>query len=299
MRISNRVCIALAVALLAGAAACQKDHKAEQLKALDKAFLAGVYSREEYDAKKQAILATAAGAAAVPAAPAASAAVTPATPAPPGGVPSSQATPAPPPIPDLPPMPTTPSAPAPPAAPRRPDAASRPSTPSAPRPPAPPQSPPAVPQIPPATPPEQPSIRNPPATAARPKSTAAPDDAEPAPEAGCTDTEFRPGGAELQEKFFPASMQAVHRAASSAFVNLDFNIQKDGKDEMEASKRKHLSAVIGAGGEKVILHFESAQKGGQSGTRVTSETKRSVVGKISQKSWTSAVLAQIGCNLKK
>jgi hypothetical protein len=124
------------------------------------------------------------------------------------------------------------------------------------------------------------------------------DDADPAPLAGCNDSEFRSGGAEIQERFFPVPVDAVHRAASLAFQNLDFTIHKDSKNEMDASKRKHLSAVVGAGGERLILHFESAHKGGQAGTRVTGETKKSIVGRISQKSWTSAVLAQIGCNLR-
>jgi hypothetical protein len=67
---------------------------------------------------------------------------------------------------------------------------------------------------------------------------------------------------------------------------------------MEASKRRHVSAVVGAGGERLILRFESAQRGGQSGTRVTGETKKSFVGRLAQKTWTTAVLAQIACNLR-
>ena len=61
---------------------------------------------------------------------------------------------------------------------------------------------------------------------------------------------------------------------------------------------RRLSALVGGGGERLYLRFESAQKGGQSGTRVTGETRRSIVGILAQKSWTSAVLAQIACNLR-
>jgi hypothetical protein len=92
-------------------------------------------------------------------------------------------------------------------------------------------------------------------------------------------------------------VEAVRKAATLAFTNLDFTVHSDSGHEMEASKRRHLSAVIGAGGERLILHFASTKQGGQSGTRVTAETKKSVVGRLAQKSWTTAVLAQISCNL--
>lgn len=130
-------------------------------------------------------------------------------------------------------------------------------------------------------------------------SAAEPDEAEPAPLAGCRDAESRAGGPKgVQERFFPVSVEAVRKAATLAFTNLDFTIHADSGGEMEASKRRHLSAVIVAGGEKLILHFASARQGGQSGTRVTAETKKSIVGRLAQKSWTTAVLAQISCNLR-
>jgi hypothetical protein len=126
------------------------------------------------------------------------------------------------------------------------------------------------------------------------------DDVEPAPLAGCQDAESRAGGPNgVQERFFAVSMDAVRRATVQAFENLDFTVHKDTPGEMEASKRRHLSAVVGAGGERLILHFSAAKKGGQSGTKVTAETKKSIIGKLAQKSWTGAVLAQIACNLKK
>jgi hypothetical protein len=122
---------------------------------------------------------------------------------------------------------------------------------------------------------------------------------EPAPLAGCQDAESRAGGPSgVQERFFPASEDTVRQAALQAFTNLDFTIHSSTAHEMEASKRRHLSAVVGAGGERVILHFSSVHKGGQAGTRLTAETKKSIVGRLAQKSWTTAVLAQIGCNLR-
>ena len=102
----------------------------------------------------------------------------------------------------------------------------------------------------------------------------------------------------MQERFFPVSEEAVRKAAATAFADLDFIIQRDSGHEMEASKRRHLSALVGGGGERLILNFSRVQRGGQSGTRVLGETKKSIVGRLAQKSWTSAVLAQIACNLR-
>ena len=117
--------------------------------------------------------------------------------------------------------------------------------------------------------------------------------------AGCQDAESRAGGpGGVQERFFPVSVDVVRQAALRAFTTLDFTVHSSTGDEIEASKKRHLSAVIGAGGEKVTLHFSSARKGGQAGTKVTGETKKSIAGRLTQKSWTGAVLAQIACNLR-
>jgi hypothetical protein len=102
----------------------------------------------------------------------------------------------------------------------------------------------------------------------------------------------------MQVRFFPAPLEAVRKAAALALQNLDFVIRVDAPHQMEATKRKHLSAVVGAGGEILLLRFESDQKGSQTLTRVTCETRRSFVGRLTQKTWTSAVLAQIACNLR-
>ena len=117
--------------------------------------------------------------------------------------------------------------------------------------------------------------------------------------AGCEDAESRSEEQKgVLERFFPVSIEAVHRAATLALKNLDFIVHVDANHEMEASKKRHIGAVIGAGGEKLILHFSAAQRGSQAGTRITGETKKSFVGRLAQKTWTSAVMAQIACNLR-
>jgi hypothetical protein len=95
-----------------------------------------------------------------------------------------------------------------------------------------------------------------------------------------------------------ASEDTVRQAAIQAFTNLDFTVHSSTTHDMEASKKRHLSAVIGAGGERVTLHFSTTKKNGQAVTRVVGETKTSLTGRLAQKSWTTAVLAQIGCNLR-
>jgi hypothetical protein len=122
---------------------------------------------------------------------------------------------------------------------------------------------------------------------------------EPAPSTGCDDVEYKSHKNGPQSRFFAMPVAQVKQAALKALTTLDFKIHKESGNEIEASKKRHASAVIGAGGEREILQLEPAQQGGQRGTRVTGETKRNVVvGRVTQKSWTAAVLAQIACNLK-
>ena len=90
----------------------------------------------------------------------------------------------------------------------------------------------------------------------------------------------------------------VRRAAISALDSLDFNIHKNSNKEIEASKKRHVGVIVGAGGERVILTFQKSERGGQSGTRVIGDTKKNFVGHMTQKTWTDAVLAQIGCKLR-
>ena len=103
---------------------------------------------------------------------------------------------------------------------------------------------------------------------------------------------------EKQELFFPAPMAKVKKAAATALKNLDFNISRDANNQLEATKKRHIGVIIGAGGEKVTLRFKEAQLGEQKGTRVSGETKRSFTGRVGQKSWTREALAQTACILQ-
>lgn len=280
----------LVVMLLALTAAChKKDPKEAQLQALEEAYKSGVFTKEEYEAKKQALIATSAAAPA-PAS----------TPAPAAAVPADAGQPAPPsadaaaasPAPDVNPMALPP-----------PDTASAPA-PSAAAPaqalPAPAGAPPAAQPVqaqPVQAYPTQPPQAVPPVRAAPSAPAAEP---EPAPLAGCQDAESRAGGPNgTQERFYVASEDAVRSAAVKAFANLGFAIHNSTTHDMEASKKGKLNTVVGAGTERVILHFANAHRNGQAGTRVVGETKRGFMGRVTQKSWTSAVLAQIGCNLRR
>jgi outer membrane biosynthesis protein TonB len=266
----NTTLIVLVAALLS-AAACHKNNQAEQLAALDNAYKTGVFSKEEYDTRKQALFGV--GAPKAPAQPAQSPQTEPVA-AQPVEQPAPPAASVPPPA----PVRDVPRSTAPPPA--QPAARRMPSTPA-----------PAQADVPPPAPV--------PVRPAPPANGANREDSEPAPLAGCEDAESKSGGAKgVQERFFPVPVDAVRKAAALAFKNLDFTIHSDTSREMEASKRRHVSAVVGAGGERLILRFESAQRGGQSGTRVTGETKKSFVGRLAQKTWTTAVLAQIACNLR-
>jgi hypothetical protein len=135
----------------------------------------------------------------------------------------------------------------------------------------------------------------PPPSSASPKVA----EAEPAPLAGCEDDEFKSGGQKgSQERFFAASPAEVRRAAVLALGSLDFDIRKDSNKGIEASKKRHIGVIVGAGGERVNLTFQKSQKGGQTGTLITGETKKSFVGRIAQRTWTDAVMAQIACRLR-
>jgi len=286
--------IALALALLTLAVGCHRDTKEAQLKALDEAYKSGVFTKEEYDSKKQAMLGTSAAPTPAPTstAPAPAGAVD--TPANPPAAAAQPVADVPPPQPvqaAAPPIEQTPApAPARKAPARIAQVQSVPPPVPAGAAPAQPAPAPAQSNTPPPRPPQVPAA---PPTAAE---TAEP---EPAPLAGCQDAESRAGGPNgAQERFFVASEDAVRQAAIQAFANLDFTVHSSTAHDMEASKKRHLSAVIGAGGERVILHFSSAKKNGQVGTRLVGETKKTFTGRLAQKSWTTAVLAQIGCNLR-
>ena len=79
---------------------------------------------------------------------------------------------------------------------------------------------------------------------------------------------------------------------------MDFAIHKSSDEGIEASKKRHIGVIIGAGGERAVLSFQESEEGGQSGTLVTGETKKNFMGRMAQRTWTDAVLAQIGCRLR-
>jgi hypothetical protein len=267
---------ALLVVLVVSAAACRKENKAEQLAALENAYRSGVLTQAEYDAKRLALVGPPSAALAAPAKPPVANPVTPRNPpsgtaAAPAGVIATN------------PVPSGPAAPIAP----RPQAA----------PAAPPVTPPRTAPAP-ATPARQPEL---PAaqTGPAPQTSAGEPEPEPEPLPGCEDAEYRSGKVKgARQRFYPAPVDSVRRAAGEALRSLDFNIHTNTRNEMEASKRRHISAIVGAGGERLILHFQKAQQGGQAGTLVTGETRKSFVGRVAQKSWTNAVLAQIACHLR-
>jgi hypothetical protein len=153
--------------------------------------------------------------------------------------------------------------------------------------------------------PEPPSSPKNPPVPTPPDGVAPPSSPGPANEAaarlaGCEETEFKSGKEKgKQERFFTMPTARVRQAALVALKDLDFKINRNAGREIEASKKRHLGVLIGAGGEKVVLHFEEAQQRGQKGTRVTGETKKNSVLRAGQKSWTNAVLAQTACLIEK
>lgn len=123
--------------------------------------------------------------------------------------------------------------------------------------------------------------------------------AEPAPLAGCEDQVKSGGPKGSQERFFPAPIEKVRAAAADAVNALEFEIKKQTKDMIEAHKARHVGVFVGSGGENIVLSFKETTEGGQNGTLVKGETKKTMVGRLAQKTWTSAVLAQTACFLQK
>jgi hypothetical protein len=261
----NRSRIVLLAALLLAATACHHHvDKTEQLAALDDAYHAGLLTKDEYEAKKLAITGTESPVPATPATAATSTAPTSSEPAA-TSVPTSR-----------------------PQTPQLAPAQHRAHSPSA---------------------PPQTVISTAVASPSGPAATAVPSESspppanlhanEPTPLPGCEDAEYKSGGQRgTEERFFAASPDTVRNAALSALDSLDFNIHKKSSKEIEASKKRHLGAIVGAGGERVILTFEASERGGKSGTRVTGQTKKQkIVGYMAQKTWTDAVLAEMACKL--
>jgi hypothetical protein len=249
--------IALLTVLLLAASACHRVDKNEQLAALDEAYKAGLLTKDEYGVKKLAIT----------------------------GVPTSSV-PAAAPAPSTLPASSEPvAAPVPATEPKAQRATSAPrahalvSTGTSAAPTASSTSP----------------------AEALPKESSPPPNLhanEPAPLPGCEDAQYKSGGQKgTEERFFAAPPDTVRNAALSALDSLDFRIHKKSDGEIEASRKRHLGAIVGAGGERVVLTFEVSKRGSTSGTRVTGRTKKHIVGYMAQKTWTDAVLAETACKL--
>ncbi len=118
--------------------------------------------------------------------------------------------------------------------------------------------------------------------------------------AGCRDTSTKPGKEKgKQERFYPAPLPRVKEAAIGALEALEFKVNKNSGRELEATRKRHIGVLVGSGGEKMVLHFEESIEAGQRGTLVTGETKKSIVLRAGQKSWTNVILTQTGCMLGK
>jgi hypothetical protein len=277
----NRFLIVFLAAVLLAVVACKHTDKAEQLAALDNAYQSGLLTGDEYEAKRLALTGGATGAAPP--------ATTPAAIAPGAAAPAPSAV-------------SAPSGMPPAVVVRRSSPAAYPASkphhaPVQPIPAPSPrhvEAPPSAPQVASSTPPAPPAnASSDPPSADNAKAR------EPAPLAGCEDMDYKSGGTKgAEERFFAAAPEVVRGVALSALDSLDFNIQKNSNEEIEASKKRHVGVIVGAGGERVILTFHEAERGGKSGTSVVGKTKKSFVGHVAQRTWTDAVLAQIACRLR-
>lgn len=264
----NRCVIVLVTAVLLAGTACHDTSKSEQRAALENAYQLGLLTKDEYTAKRLALTGSAPEEMQAPVRAFNPEATVAQAPAP---VPVAVPTTVPDATPDQMPVPATVTNAAPPVVPVRKEVAT----------------------------PAPPAVSAAPSTAIA--SVPHRDDAhepEPVPLAGCEDAEYKSGGQKgVEERFFAASPEVVRHAAVSALGSLDFNIHKDSNREIEASKRRHIGAIVGAGGERVILSLQKTQRAGRSGTLVTGTTKKSLVGRVGQRTWTDAVLAQIACKI--
>jgi hypothetical protein len=115
----------------------------------------------------------------------------------------------------------------------------------------------------------------------------------------CGDKEIKPGSEKgKQERFFAFSPDKVKVAITDAMKSLEFDIKKDKDNQLEGQRKRHMGVFVGSGGEKLEVQFGEAEEAGTRGTRVTAETKKTLMGRVGQKSWAAAVLDEAECNLK-
>ena len=123
----------------------------------------------------------------------------------------------------------------------------------------------------------------------------------PAPgmQQGCEAREIRPGKEKgMQERFFAAPLAKVKEEMINALAALEFEVKKDKGSLIEAKKRRRIGVFVGSGGEKIVIQFAEAEQDGKLGTRVIAETKKGLMGRVGQKSWSSAVLDKTECLLQ-
>jgi hypothetical protein len=123
--------------------------------------------------------------------------------------------------------------------------------------------------------------------------------AEPRTEAlPCMTEEMKPGKEAKIDRFFPAPPEVVREALIEAMKPLEFAVEKSTESDLQAQRKRHFGAFVGAGGEFLNVHLAPAEENGVSGTRVSAATKKTFAGRVGQKNWTDAVLGRLDCLLQ-
>lgn len=141
-----------------------------------------------------------------------------------------------------------------------------------------------------------------PQPAAEPTSEPAPQPAAEPPAKSqslpCMAEEMKPGKEAKIDRFFPAPPEVVKEALIEAMKPLEFVVEKSSVSDLQAQRKRHFGAFVGAGGEFLNVHLAPAEEDGVSGTRVSAETKKTFAGRMGQKNWTDAVLGRLDCLLQ-
>lgn len=130
---------------------------------------------------------------------------------------------------------------------------------------------------------------------------AADEETETAPSAdspACLAEEMKHGGDAKIERFFPVAPEAAREALLEAIKPLEFVVEQSSDAEIQAQRKRHFGALVGAGGENLIVQLVAAEENGVSGTKVSAQTKKTFAGRAGQKNWTAAVLARLDCLLQ-